>query len=736
MPNAGRVVTRIQDQDDAPALGSGQDWGTLLWSDSGGAFVSESLSYYNALRISGIDPTGSANSTTGLQNAVTAAAALGHKSLYLPAGTYKISGTSGVLLALTSNDFRLFGDGVGKTIIKLEDSLTLSGSVTMIRLTGDGQEVFGLTIDGGTGHTLGAHDITGISIYTPATNSFVHLIECYNISGGSAAGGAAISTYDTWNRYSVNTTLGTTIASGAQTVTPPAGGMVGIYIGLRLLIGGTSEEVVVTGRTDTTWTATFANAHDAADTVRAYSFAQQAALVANVYIHDCYKATGVIVNSTGNTFENIRIINVGSATTQHGFYIQGGRNTFSNCWCEGVQGYSYHAYAASGLLEFSGNKFLNCTSIDAKTQHITIQSVYVGVTNPDIGTGNTQRYSLVQGCTFRRTAGAPNCVSGGATAVGPVQWIGNTFEDAGGHNTTMLIPGSDNIVEGNIFRCLNTVGVTSLGVSNSTGTNIVITNNQFLDWSTNGTMVTATGNFVVADNVMKSASGATGVTAILLNGNDVRITGNTIVLGVSGTGLNSFIMAPTGFVFTNNTINSSGARAVNLQASAVPTSGLIADNVFSGTAYFDYTSAEIGLIMRDNIGKIAYRSGLSQAQAGTGKLMAFPKSTNTFTYNRLVKIASGLLEAVGTSDTEFVGITPSTASATAGNVYIVAELGATTYVDTDGAWTAGNYGIVSPTVAGKINDGGGSPPVAGSYVLFLDTGGSAGVATVRLIKTI
>lgn len=66
----------------------------------------------------------------------------------------------------------------------------------------------------------------------------------------------------------VNTTLGTTIAAGTRTVTP--GSMNNIYVGQALIIGGSStERVLVTAVTATTFTAVFANGHNSADTVEA-----------------------------------------------------------------------------------------------------------------------------------------------------------------------------------------------------------------------------------------------------------------------------------------------------------------------------------------------------------------------------------------------------------------------------------------------------------------------------------
>lgn len=70
----------------------------------------------------------------------------------------------------------------------------------------------------------------------------------------------------------VNTTLGTSITSGSQTVSP--GSMIGIYVGAMLIIGfgGTQEIVTVVTVTATTFTATFANSHVSTDAVVGATF--------------------------------------------------------------------------------------------------------------------------------------------------------------------------------------------------------------------------------------------------------------------------------------------------------------------------------------------------------------------------------------------------------------------------------------------------------------------------------
>ncbi len=71
--------------------------------------------------------------------------------------------------------------------------------------------------------------------------------------------------------YAVGTTTTTTISAGSQAVTPAS--MANIYVGQRLVIDSgeaTSESVVVTAVTSTTFTATFVNGYSGTTTVQAH----------------------------------------------------------------------------------------------------------------------------------------------------------------------------------------------------------------------------------------------------------------------------------------------------------------------------------------------------------------------------------------------------------------------------------------------------------------------------------
>ena len=56
---------------------------------------------------------------------------------------------------------------------------------------------------------------------------------------------------------------------------------------------------------------------------------------------------------------------------------------------------------------------------------------------------------------------------------------------------------------------------------------------------------------------------------------------------------------------------------------------------------------------------------------------------------------------------------------------------------TDGAWTVGNVGVPSTTVAGKVHDSGSQvPPSSGGYMIFMDSGGGAATASAMILATV
>lgn len=134
---------------------------------------------------------------------------------------------------------------------------TWGSGVTLATVVATGALVRGSTAInvGGTGSVvIAAINMTG-GASTPAGESGANYVKITNVRVTSTLTNL------------ISTTLGTVIAAGTRTVTP--GSMARIFVGQRLVIGGTSESVIVTAITSTTFTAVFANAHGAADTVLA-----------------------------------------------------------------------------------------------------------------------------------------------------------------------------------------------------------------------------------------------------------------------------------------------------------------------------------------------------------------------------------------------------------------------------------------------------------------------------------
>lgn len=102
------------------------------------------------------------------------------------------------------------------------------------------------------------------AVYTGETDAVY--LRIFNIRLTTSTTYGVSTTLGTTIGLQVNTTLGTVIAAGTRTVTPAS--MTNIVVGLRLNIGGTAETVTVTAITGTTFTAVFAQAHGAADTVQ------------------------------------------------------------------------------------------------------------------------------------------------------------------------------------------------------------------------------------------------------------------------------------------------------------------------------------------------------------------------------------------------------------------------------------------------------------------------------------
>jgi hypothetical protein len=112
----------------------------------------------------GADPTGAADSTTAITNAI--AAMTGPATLYFSSGTYKVSST----ITLNKQGTYL-GDGYNSTIIT-----TTSATTDTFNITVQGVHVRGIKF------TSSATRTAGYYIDQPLGNDFVHISDCYFVA--------------------------------------------------------------------------------------------------------------------------------------------------------------------------------------------------------------------------------------------------------------------------------------------------------------------------------------------------------------------------------------------------------------------------------------------------------------------------------------------------------------------------------------------------------------------------
>lgn len=522
------------------------------------------------------DKTGATDATTQLQADLTTAIAAG-VPLYLPAGTYKIALTSGVLFDISADRVEIFGAGIGKTVLLLPANTALTGHVKFFRTTAKHTHIHDLTMQGGAGiSAAGQHVMYGVSVDTGAFYPHLHDLEAIGFYGNTAAGGSPFDLYQTWNQAEASITLGTAIAAGARAVTP--GSMAGIYPGRRLAIGGTAEEVIVTSTTATTFTATFANAHGATDSVTAYANNNQYALVERCISRDSPQATGFVINSSANTIRDCAVINCGNATTMHGVYDQGGKNLVERCYFEGCSGYHLHGYKSAHNIDASGCVYRDNISINPGAAHCIVQAAQTGDgTVPDLPNGSSDaRYVLIMGNLFKTTKGAGTGMIDCVNASVPTIIADNMLEDAAQKTGIYWITATaGGVIKDNTFRILNALdGFTAI----TAGAAMLIEGNHFLNWQYPGIINVLDGTRVVSnyfdwkpqysgDQCIKVSGGK----GILVSGNQIacsgangqaiRVIGNTSGLSIvynsiTGAGAASAIhfddnLTLTGFVQYN-----------------------------------------------------------------------------------------------------------------------------------------------------------------------------------------
>lgn len=140
-------------------------------------------------------PTGCVSSSGVDIAADLAQAASTSRCLHIPAGDYTIPAGA---LQSNAGSLLIYGDGMGRTILRLPDNQVVGTQTYAIRLTGANQTVRDLSVIGGASPS-GAQAVHGISVYAGATGAHIQRVEVSAIYGGNAAGGSGIDLYQPWN---------------------------------------------------------------------------------------------------------------------------------------------------------------------------------------------------------------------------------------------------------------------------------------------------------------------------------------------------------------------------------------------------------------------------------------------------------------------------------------------------------------------------------------------------------
>jgi hypothetical protein len=723
-PSAVTTFTAVYD-------GSGQ-WQPAVSStaSSTSSVIDVTAGPYNA------DKTGATDASAAINTAITAAVAAGTKRVYLPTGTYLISGAyftaHPTVFGSSSANLELFGDGEGKTIVTLPASVTLGGNSAIFAFTGVNQSIHDLTILGAATVT-GAQTLAAISLNTGAYYPHVYNVEISGLNNNTTAGAIGIDMAQAYNNAEVSTTLGTTIVAGSRTVTPAS--MTGIYRYRLVSISGTTENVLVTSVTASTFTGVFAIAHASTDTVTSIGDSHQYALIENNHIHDSMLATGMAVNSSANIIRGNRIVRVGSTQNQHGIYVQAGANVFEKNWIEGAGGYSFHQHLASNHnVDASANRYIGNTSLNPLNHMIADDDTSNG-TNVLVPNGISLDRSIVLQGNFWKSTHADTGVHIGVYLFVPSASVtGDIFEDTeNGTGYYWLSVGPNSTVQGCIFRSI--VSTTSKGAIEA-GAYSTVTGNS-LNFS-GVTGISAGSNSLISDNIL-AGDFTTRVFQIGSNGTIANNRVNQTHLGANGSVFS--LSSLTGIdIYGNRLVSTSDY----IDQWSTPPTGSIHDNTISGAIRYDAAAGSTGLFLYDNDLLVLSRGGYAglALKRSVGRLTFFPNRNMSAEVNEgtLVKLnASGELADVGTGDTAFVGMLTSQQAigVSANGAWVIAGPAEVTGLPTDGAWTAGHVGIVSVTTAGKIHDNGTQTPPAypASYVIFLDSGGGAGSARVQIVKT-
>lgn len=707
------------------------------------------------------DNTGATSARNALVCAYFAALATGSKKIYMPAGTYLITvadiALTGHQLYIIDADIEWFGDGMGKTVIKLEAGATPGNDPTVMFISGHRANVHDFTILGSS-NVLGDQSMVGVGLRN-SKDSWIHRVEVVNLNNNIAAGGGAAGAiaFDYTSSGAVSyeelstTTLGTAIAAGTRTVAPAS--MVNIATGRRLKVGGTTEYVVITSMTHTTFTAVFANAHGSSDVVTALGEGQDRATFEENIVRDCFDCSAFVVNAQGGRFFKNRMINGGNAGGgTHAFYVQQGGNVFDSNYIEyfgipAIQDYP----GGTGARDMTANRYINNDVIG--TRHFftsgSAQINDAGVIKSVPVNYSLSRQQIIIGNHFRTPwkAGIVGAIEVGPQVIFADNYCENSF--------VQQVPlGLDAVITGNGFTGIQATYNWGVLVRD----HATVANNKFIDINTSSSIGTEApisagsysdvhDNQIIGGNYLYAIS-ASGGTATKIHDN--TITG--AVAGAIASPKAILMRATTGFEIYNNYID--GNSVISILDNFADGGAAPGSIKFHGNVIKNFALDSGRIIRHDNVttwgaGLDFYDNDIPQLAAverNSGKMWSGGRNVSVdVNQNELVGIDSNnRFTDITTGSTRFFGVYagPQASIGVANDdimQFAIYEVGAECSLKTDGTWVRGNVGIISTSAARKIHDTGVATAPATfdiSYVVFLDSGTGAGTAKVRIVKAL
>jgi hypothetical protein len=474
--------------------------------------------------------------TTNDLTAINLAIASGAKSVYFPAGTYRISG----LINIAVSGVTVWTDA--QAVIKPLDSVATSFSI--IRVRGSNVVLDGFIIDGNTAFPPTSGNHNGISLEpNGGTLTNVDLANCtlQNFKGYGVFSFSA----GTLTNLNVENCTFTEFTSTAAT--PP---------GAIQLVTPISSDIRIVD-------CYFKNLTSAGVAVRSTggtSPVTNMALVGCVFEHNnsIYTTIGAEVwearnlSVSGCTFKNARM-----GLSIYGENIAVAGNTFDN-----ETSYCIEAGQSIGL-SVSGNSFSN---FEYGLIH------YNGARDVVID-GNTFRDALA-GSTTALNLGWGIQQSSAGSAVPYEQFVisNNVFKNCSG---VRLFEPNTNIVEGNVFETTSANNICRVLSPDSAGKRCVFANNVFrtaVDTGTfTGLLVFTGSDHSIANNTFISTTGAVN------NGAGLAVTPLTTIsnIVITNTYANNFTYgAYLGAATTATNVSLAGTEAVNCTASVLGMTGV------------------------------------------------------------------------------------------------------------------------------------------------------------------